>query len=90
MFKLKQLSKFARSHSLAYRHFTNANSLASSGMHLIYSNDPDVLKLAESSLTVKEDFLSESEENSLLLEIEPIMKKKRYEFDHWDNVIGFF
>lgn len=31
-------------------------------------------------------FISEQEETSLLAELEPVLKKMRYEFDHWDNV----
>ena len=42
--------------------------------------------LMKSSLFIKEDFLSIAEENNLFLEIEPTLKKRRYEFDHWDNV----
>lgn len=38
------------------------------------------------SMTVHNDFISEAEEASLLNEIEPYMKRLRYEFDHWDNV----
>lgn len=58
-----------------------------------FSLSPDFLKidrnLAEglvASMKVHYDFISESEEKSLLNEIEPYMKQLRYEFDHWDNV----
>lgn len=37
-------------------------------------------------MTVHNDFLSETEEKSILDEIEPYMKRLRYEFDHWDDV----
>ncbi|CAG0888652.1 unnamed protein product, partial [Darwinula stevensoni] len=35
-------------------------------------------------------FLSEEEESSLMSEIEPYMKRLRYEFDHWDDAIHGF
>ncbi|KAK7099817.1 alpha-ketoglutarate-dependent dioxygenase alkB homolog 7, mitochondrial-like isoform X2 [Littorina saxatilis] len=38
-------------------------------------------------MLVCSDFLSETEEESLLGEVEPYMKRLRYEFDHWDNAI---
>lgn len=44
----------------------------------------------KSSLTkdmiVISDFLSADEEYSILKEIEPYLKRLRYEFDHWDDV----
>lgn len=38
-------------------------------------------------MTVLEDFISEEEEQTLLQEIEPYLKRMRYEFDHWDDAI---
>ncbi|XP_068082096.1 alpha-ketoglutarate-dependent dioxygenase alkB homolog 7, mitochondrial-like, partial [Anabrus simplex] len=37
-----------------------------------------------------EDFLSNNEEESLLQELDPYMKKLRYECDHWDDAIHKF
>lgn len=37
-------------------------------------------------MQVLPNFISEQEEASLLGELEPVLKKMRYEFDHWDNV----
>ncbi|KAK4878793.1 hypothetical protein RN001_011299 [Aquatica leii] len=39
------------------------------------------------SMIVYEDFLSETEENSILTEIEPYLQNLHYEFDHWDDAI---
>ncbi|XP_044762695.1 alpha-ketoglutarate-dependent dioxygenase alkB homolog 7, mitochondrial [Coccinella septempunctata] len=39
------------------------------------------------SMKVYENFLSVNEEASLLQELEPYMKRLRYEYDHWDNAI---
>ncbi|PSN55804.1 Alpha-ketoglutarate-dependent dioxygenase alkB 7 [Blattella germanica] len=38
-------------------------------------------------MTVYENFLTEDEEKSLHEEVEPYMKRMRYEFDHWDDAI---
>lgn len=48
-------------------------------------NDPLAGSLIDSMLVV-EEFLSETEEKSILDEVEPYMKKLHYEFDHWDDV----
>lgn len=37
-------------------------------------------------MTIIENFLSEDDENKLLNELEPYLKRMRYEFDHWDDV----
>ena len=39
-----------------------------------------------SKVEVRTAFISEEEEGALLRELEPGLKKKRYEFDHWDDV----
>ena len=53
---------------------------------LVECDDPEIAAIFESDLLVKEDFISPEEEASLLNEIEPYMKKLRYEYDHWDDV----
>lgn len=40
-----------------------------------------------SQVEVKTAFITEEEEEAFLLELEPGLKKKRYEFDHWDDAI---
>jgi len=79
-FKLKPARFLANTRNYSSEKLTNA-------LHLIDSNDSEVLKLMESSMIIKEDFLSVDEEKSLLEEVEPYMKKLRYEFDHWDDAI---
>jgi len=37
-------------------------------------------------MRVVEDFLNEEEEKSMHEEVEPHMRRLRYEFDHWDDV----
>jgi len=40
-------------------------------------------------MRVYEEFISEDEETSLLSEIEPYLKRLKYEHDHWDDVSVF-
>jgi alkylated DNA repair protein alkB homolog 7 len=37
-------------------------------------------------MNIVEDFLSVDEENKFSEELEPYLKRMRYEFDHWDDV----
>lgn len=41
----------------------------------------------ERDMIVVEDFVSEAEEQSLIAEAEKSLKRKRYEYDHWDDAI---
>lgn len=38
------------------------------------------------SMLLFEDFLTPNEEKTMFDEVEPYMKRLRYEFDHWDDV----
>ncbi|XP_023247124.1 alpha-ketoglutarate-dependent dioxygenase alkB homolog 7, mitochondrial isoform X2 [Copidosoma floridanum] len=40
-----------------------------------------------SNMTIYENFISDEEEKSLLDELEPYLKRMRYEYSHWDNMI---
>lgn len=44
---------------------------------------------ATSSMRIYPNFVTEEEESSLLSELEPQLKRLRYEYDHWDNVCHF-
>lgn len=46
----------------------------------------DFVRTFLESMTVHRNFLSEADEKSILEEIEPYLKRMRYEFDHWDDV----
>ncbi|KYQ51035.1 putative alpha-ketoglutarate-dependent dioxygenase ABH7, partial [Trachymyrmex zeteki] len=41
------------------------------------------------TMKVLPNFISEKEEDVLVQEVDPYMKRLRYEFSHWDNVIAF-
>lgn len=53
---------------------------------LVFSPSSEVLEKLRGHVEVRENFISEEEERALLRELEPGLKKKRYEFDHWDDV----
>lgn len=38
------------------------------------------------TMRVLPNFISENEEDSLMQEVDPYMKRLRYEYSHWDNV----
>ena len=42
--------------------------------------------LFRSNVEVRTEFISEEEESAFMKELEQGLRKKRYEFDHWDDV----
>lgn len=42
------------------------------------------------TMKVIPDFITPQEEDSMLQEVEPYMKRLRYEFSHWDGVSKFY
>lgn len=49
------------------------------------TNDSSLRKCIPTSMLVFENFLSQKEEDALFHEVDPYMRRLRYEFDHWDN-----
>lgn len=54
-----------------------------------FASEPKEAEGLVGTMTVYSDFLSEQEETSLMNELDPYMKKLRYEFDHWDDASVF-
>ncbi|KAJ0001019.1 hypothetical protein NQD34_006039 [Periophthalmus magnuspinnatus] len=54
---------------------------------LIVGSNSRLLQRLGSQVEVRPGFITEEEEAALLKELEPGLKRKRYEFDHWDNAI---
>lgn len=52
----------------------------------IYSSNEEAIKVLGNSMRVYDNFISEDEEMILLKELEPPLKRLRYEEAHWDNV----
>ena len=53
------------------------------------TNDANIFQTLKTDLVVYENFISVEEEKSLLNEVEPYLKRLRYEHDHWDDVSSF-
>jgi len=56
---------------------------------VVYASDPVVEKHVSENVRVYEDFISEDEESSLVDEVQPYLKRLKYEHDHWDDVSIF-
>lgn len=54
---------------------------------LISASSRELVQRLGSQVEVRTAFISEEEERALLQELEPGLKRKRYEFDHWDDAI---
>jgi len=65
---------------------SSLNLKSMKNVNLIASNE-DCLKELESSLSLIPDFISEEEESSLFDEVNPYLRKLRYEKSHWDDAI---
>lgn len=71
----------------------NCTRLCSSGIGnaTIKENTNDEFKdwreKLHSTMNIYENFITEDEEKSLLNEVEPYLKRLRYEYAHWDNMI---
>ncbi|XP_026750781.1 alpha-ketoglutarate-dependent dioxygenase alkB homolog 7, mitochondrial [Galleria mellonella] len=52
--------------------------------------EPELRAAIMNDMQVLPDFVTEAEEASLLAELEPYLKRMRYEFDHWDDAIQGF
>lgn len=55
-------------------------------IHKNEENSKEWRKELHATMKVFPNFISEDEENSILKEMEPYLKRLRYEFSHWDNV----
>ncbi|CAE18012.1 Alpha-ketoglutarate-dependent dioxygenase AlkB-like domain-containing protein [Caenorhabditis elegans] len=50
----------------------------------------DLAETMKTCCYVKKDFITEAEEKSLLVDVEPHMKRLRYEKSHWDDAIHLY
>ena len=53
---------------------------------LIVGSSRELVERLGSQVEVRTGFITEEEEAAFMLELEPGLRKKRYEFDHWDDV----
>ncbi|CAH2229738.1 jg4502 [Pararge aegeria aegeria] len=54
------------------------------------NEEPELRTTVLQHMRILPNFVSEDEETALLAEVEPVLKRMRYEFDHWDNAIEGF
>ncbi|XP_059203674.1 alpha-ketoglutarate-dependent dioxygenase alkB homolog 7, mitochondrial [Centropristis striata] len=54
---------------------------------LISGSSRELVQIVGSQVEVRTAFITEEEEGAFLRELEPGLRKKRYEFDHWDDAI---
>lgn len=88
------LSVYLRSYSKS-RAMTRLNlnkTCSSENERYDFSEDfpSDLRSRFQNYFEVRGCFISLSEEECLLKEVEPVLKRMRYEFDHWDNAIQGF
>jgi hypothetical protein len=60
--------------------------------NIIYNSQKvaDLFQKQSDSLQVIDDYLTDNEYNNFLKEIDGYMKRKRYEYSHWDDVCSRF
>ncbi|XP_057627345.1 alpha-ketoglutarate-dependent dioxygenase alkB homolog 7, mitochondrial [Chionomys nivalis] len=61
-----------------------------SGCGWVRGSDPAVLSRLRDEAVVRPGFLSQAEEDTLTRELEPQLRRRRYEYDHWDAAIHGF
>uniref|UniRef100_UPI0037E86CC9 alpha-ketoglutarate-dependent dioxygenase alkB homolog 7, mitochondrial n=1 Tax=Semicossyphus pulcher TaxID=241346 RepID=UPI0037E86CC9 len=54
---------------------------------LVVGSTRELVQRLGSQVEVRTGFITEEEEGAFLRELEPGLKKKRYEYDHWDDAI---
>ncbi|GFS90497.1 alpha-ketoglutarate-dependent dioxygenase alkB homolog 7, mitochondrial [Nephila pilipes] len=85
---MKTLNKFKYEFfSFRYMHSTSNKQKNINQLDYIWGTDSNVINIVNEHFKVHDNFISEYEEESLLKEIEPIFKRRRYQFDHWDGAI---
>ena len=90
--KLRKVTATPGGMSLTNRNYSTQNMsndnaiTAEQWKSYLTASDSETESILAKDMLVFPDFLSQAEEESLLGEVEPYMKRLRYEFDHWDNV----
>ncbi|RVE69356.1 hypothetical protein OJAV_G00077280 [Oryzias javanicus] len=65
----------------------SSSSLLAPRDEVIVGSSRELVRALGGQVDVRPCFITEEEEAGLLRELEPGLKKKRYEFDHWDDAI---
>ena len=59
---------------------------AASPDDILDASDEETARILVANFGVYQDFITEQEEQSLFDEVEPYLKRLRYEISHWDDV----
>lgn len=79
--------------ALYSKHPRSLSSSPSSGLlplrddALVAGSSKELVRRVGSQVEVRTSFITEAEEEAFVRELEPGLKKKRYEYDHWDDAI---
>lgn len=85
---IKTLSKFKFGFPSFRKMYSSVNQQNSRNpLDYIWGTDSNVINIVNEHFKLHENFITEHEEENLLKEIEPIFKRRRYQFDHWDGAI---
>ena len=52
----------------------------------LHASDSNIEQIMIKDMLIYEDFITKEEETCILEEVEPYMKRLRYEYAHWDDV----
>ncbi|XP_067273640.1 alpha-ketoglutarate-dependent dioxygenase alkB homolog 7, mitochondrial [Pseudorasbora parva] len=85
---VKQVQRKSFQRLLLYR-FSSYNGALRKGSESkwLCGSSQEILSAVREQVEVRQNFISEEEENAIFKEVEPGLRKKRYEFDHWDDAI---
>ena len=68
----------------------STQNIQSSSQALVLPSNSKVADDTRQGFLLVEDFITEQEEQDLFNEVQPYLRKLRYEYDHWDNAIHGF
>uniref|UniRef100_A0A673MG63 AlkB homolog 7 n=1 Tax=Sinocyclocheilus rhinocerous TaxID=307959 RepID=A0A673MG63_9TELE len=87
----KQVQRKSFQNPLLYR-FSSESSALRKGSESrakskwLFGSFQEIFAVVHGHVEVRHNFISEEEENVLFKEVETGLRKKQYEFDHWDDV----
>ncbi|XP_016387244.1 alpha-ketoglutarate-dependent dioxygenase alkB homolog 7, mitochondrial-like [Sinocyclocheilus rhinocerous] len=88
----KQVQRKSFQNPLLYRLLSESSTLrkgpeSKEECKWLHGSSQEILSVVRGHVEVRQNFISEEEENALFKEVETGLRKKRYEFDHWDDAI---
>ncbi|NP_001017609.1 alpha-ketoglutarate-dependent dioxygenase alkB homolog 7, mitochondrial [Danio rerio] len=88
----RQIQRKSLQNTSLYRIFSESSALrkgpeCTDECKWLCGSSEEILSAVRGQVEVRQNFISEEEENALFKEVEAGLRKKRYEFDHWDDAI---